>query len=44
MTKIIIIILWLRQMTHADWLISGPEKVILPAQECHRVNIAQIKF
>ena len=22
-------------MTHADWLISGLEKVILPAQESH---------
>ena len=29
------IIIWLRQMTHADWLISGLEKVILPAQESH---------
>ena len=33
------VIIWLRQMTHPDWLISGLEKVILPA----RVNIAQIK-
>ena len=22
-------------MPHADWLITGPEKVILPAQEIH---------
>ena len=22
-------------MTHADWLISGLEKIILPAQESH---------
>ena len=22
-------------MTHADWLIGGPENVILPAQEIH---------
>ena len=28
-------IIWLRQITHADWLISGLEKVILPAQESH---------
>ena len=50
------VIIWLRQMTHADWLISGLEKVILPAQESHRscplkkfilparINIAKIKF
>ena len=24
-----------RQMTHADWLISGLEKVILPSEEIH---------
>ena len=24
-------IIWLRQMTHADWLIRGLERVILPA-------------
>ena len=28
-------IIWLRQTTHADWLISSPEKVVLPAQEIH---------
>ncbi len=28
-------IIWLRQMPHADWLITGLEKVILPAQEIH---------
>ena len=35
-------IIWLRQITHADWLISGLEKailplkkVILPSQEIH---------
>ena len=28
-------IIWLRLMTHADWLISGLKKVILPAQESH---------
>ncbi len=22
-------------MPHADWLITGPEKVILPAQDIH---------
>ncbi len=42
-------------MPHADWLITGPEKVILPAQEIHLArsrnsscplvkNIVQIKF
>ena len=29
------VIIWLRQMTHADWLISGLEKVILPSEEIH---------
>ena len=29
-----------RQMAHADWLICGLEKVILPA----RVNLVKVKF
>ena len=29
------IIMWLRQMTHSDWLISSLEKAILPAEESH---------
>ena len=30
-----IYVIWLRKMMHADCLISGLEKVILPAQESH---------
>ena len=34
-SAVMLFIIWLTQMTHADWLISGLEKVILPAQESH---------
>ena len=27
-------------MTHADWLISGPEKVILPSQKVYEKSQA----
>ena len=32
---VITIIVWLRQMKRADWLIGSPENVILPTQEIH---------
>ena len=31
-------------MPHADWLITGPEKVILPAQEIHLARSRKLKL